>query len=107
MSDRLPQLQKLHDLDPKDPFLTYAIALEHTKADDPAEAIIWLDKTLELNPDEFYAYFQKAKALADLGETPAAIEAATSGRNRAAKAQDEKAASELNELLHMLTTDLD
>ncbi|WP_428386967.1 hypothetical protein [Mucisphaera sp.] len=102
MSDRMAQLQKLHELDPFDAFLTYGIALEHAKADEPADAVIWLDKTLGLDQNYFYAYFQKAKALSELGEEEEAKAAAREGFERARAAGDEKAAGELGELLSNL-----
>lgn len=67
MTDRLAQLTRLHETDRADPFVTYGIALEHLKAGDPRQAIDWLDRTLTIDPHYHYAYFQKAKALTELG----------------------------------------
>jgi len=102
MPDRLDQLVKLHEADPADPFVTYGIALEHAKADRPDEALAWLDKTLSLDAGYLYAYFQKAKALGELGEDAAARAAAERGIEKAAEAGDDKALSELTDLLESL-----
>lgn len=98
MSDRLEQLHKLHAADPADADLPYMIALECAKADDPAEAITWLDKTLALDPHYHYAYFQKAKALEDDGETVDALAVLDEGIAKATQAGDAKALGELQEL---------
>jgi tetratricopeptide (TPR) repeat protein len=67
MSDRLNQLTRLHQADPADPFCTYGIALEHAKAGRTQEAIAWLDKTLAIDANYCYAYYQKGRLLAEAG----------------------------------------
>lgn len=99
MSDRLVQLEKLHNADPRDAFLTYAIAMELLKADKPEDAVTWLDKTLALDGNYCYAYFQKGKALSSLGEDGQAKQVITQGLEVARKVGDQKAISELGELL--------
>ncbi|MCX5661436.1 MAG: tetratricopeptide repeat protein [Planctomycetota bacterium] len=68
MPTRLEQLLKLHAADPADPFCTYGIALEHGKAGAFDQALTWLDKTLELDGNYAYAFFQKAKMFIEKGE---------------------------------------
>ncbi len=96
--DRLAQLMTLHDADPADPFLTYGIALEHAKADAPDQAITWLDRTLALDADYLYAYFQKAKSQLELGDDEDARTTLDTGIQRAAAKGDAKAHGELSEL---------
>lgn len=98
MTDRLDQLLKLHAADDQDADLPYMIALEHAKVGDTAETIAWLDKTIALNPHYHYAYFQKAKALEDDGETDDALAVLDEGIAMATKANDMKALGELREL---------
>ena len=98
MSDRLEQLLKLHAVDPADTDLPYMIALEHAKADDAEQAIEWFDRTLALNPHYHYAYFQKAKALDNEGESAEALAVLDEGIAMAKKAGDAKALGELQEL---------
>ena len=102
MSPRLTQLQKLHAADPRDPFLTYGIALEFGKAGQFDEAITWLDKTLEADAKYCYAYFQKAKMLEEKGETPSAIAVLRNGMQAAQAAGDGHAASEMMQLLESM-----
>ncbi len=99
MTDRLNQLKKLYQTDPNDSFLTYGIALEYAKTDDIEEAIQWLDKTLSLNADDCYSYFQKGKMLCELGEDQQAIQILQTGITTADRLGEAKASSELRELL--------
>jgi tetratricopeptide (TPR) repeat protein len=75
------------------------IAMEHVKLDEFPAVIDWLDKTLALNPDYHYAYFQKAKALSQLGDDDAATTTLKLGIVKAQQAGDGKAVSELSELM--------
>ena len=106
---RLDQLTKLYESDPSDPFLTYGIGLEHSNAGDFETAIQWLDKTLEIDAGYCYAYFQKAKALSEMGKDDDARATAQEGIRQAGSidpatgvARDAHAQSELSELLTML-----
>jgi tetratricopeptide (TPR) repeat protein len=101
MNDRLEQLQKLLAVDPNDADITYMIAMEHIKANDPSGAsagIDWLNKTLDLDPNYLYAYFQKAKAQSELGNDDQAKATLQLGIQKAKSALDSKAVSELSEL---------
>jgi tetratricopeptide (TPR) repeat protein len=98
MSDRLDQLLKLLDADPRDPFLTYGIALEHGKADRLDEAIQWLDRTLSIDPKYLYAYFQKAKILDAQGDTDRAKAVLDEGMRTAVAAGDAHAREEMADL---------
>lgn len=102
MPDRLTQLEKLHGADPADPFLTYGIALEHAKTGDAAAAIQWLDKTLALDADYCYAYFQKARLLDESGDLDAARRTIRQGIDAARRCGDDKALGELTELLESM-----
>lgn len=99
MSDRLEQLKKLHAVDPNDPFLTYGIALELAKEDLLEEAVTWLDKTIEMDADYCYAYYQKAKMLGEMGEDKQVATCIQLGIEAAKRTNDGKALSELSELL--------
>jgi tetratricopeptide (TPR) repeat protein len=103
MNDRLEQLHKLHAADPEDADITYMIAMEHAKLDDasggdPAAVIDWLNKTLDLDPNYLYAYFQKAKAQSEQGNDETAKATLQLGIQKAKSALDSKAVSELSEL---------
>lgn len=98
MPTRLDQLTKLLAADPADADVPYMIALEHGKAEDPAAAVTWLDKTLALDPGYHYAYFQKAKMLSEMGEDDDALAAVDAGIARATADGHAKAINELQEL---------
>jgi tetratricopeptide (TPR) repeat protein len=102
MSDRLAQLTKLHQADPKDPFCTYGLALEHLKAGAHEEALQWLDATIALDANYCYAYFQKGKVLAELGQVEAAHAVLHAGLNAAKSCGDAKAHDEIGALLESL-----
>ena len=105
MSERLEQLLKLYKAEPSDPFLTYGVALEHAKSESFEEVVTWLDKTLELDKYYAYAYFQKGKALSQLGEEEDAISALKLGIEMAKESGDAHAVSELMELLGSMEED--
>lgn len=105
MTQRLKTLESMHAADPKDADLPYMIALEFSKDDDPATAIDWLDKTLALDQDYLYAYFQKAKMLGDLGEDSQGQAVLNLGIERANQVGDAKASSEMTELRAALADD--
>jgi tetratricopeptide (TPR) repeat protein len=103
MTDRLTQLQKLHDADPADPFCTYGIAIEHAKAGRRDEAVTWLEKTIAADPAYCYAYYQLGKTLAEM-ERPADARAALErGLDAAARSGDQHARDELAALLETIT----
>ncbi|MCC7409451.1 MAG: hypothetical protein IT442_15410 [Phycisphaeraceae bacterium] len=102
MTGRLEQLIKLHQLDPKDPFCPYGIALEHAKAGRADEALQWLDKTIELDAGYCYAYYQKGKILAERGREGEARGVLEVGLRAAQQAKDGHAASEIEGLMDSL-----
>lgn len=102
MSDRLTQLLKLHESDPRDPFVTYGIALEHAKAQRFDEAIRWLDRTLDIDAQYCYAYYQKSKALSELGEDEQAKAVLRTGIAVARQAGNPDAAHAAEEMTTLL-----
>lgn len=99
MTDRLAKLEKLLAADPNDAELCYMIALEHTKASRHDDAVRWLQRTVEMDPKQHYAYFQMGKAYAALGQPDAARAALQRGLDRANADGNHKAAGELGDLL--------
>ena len=99
MADRLAQLMRLRESDPRDPFLTYGIALEHVKLGQTADALHCLDQTLALDSNYCYAYFQKGKLLLNGGDESEARRILQDGLNAAQRAGDQHARGEIAELL--------
>jgi tetratricopeptide (TPR) repeat protein len=96
---RIKQLESMIETDPSDPFLPYALALEHAKAEDHEAAVGAFDKCLDIDASYAYAYFHKAKSLAALNRSEEAVSVLESGLREAQHANDSKAASEISELL--------
>jgi Flp pilus assembly protein TadD len=103
MADRLLQLQTMLERDPSDAFCTYALALEHAKRGECEQAVHWFDRTLQLDANQCYAYFHKARALAQDGRVSEARDALRCGLAQARRGGDLKAASEIEALLDELT----
>ena len=102
MNERLEKLLAFHEAAPDDDFTTYAIALEHVKEGAENDALAWLDKTLAIQPDHAYAYYQKAGVLSRMERADDARRAIEDGLAAARRAGDGKAEGELNELLEDL-----
>ena len=105
MSDRLAQLEKLYQADPDDPFVPYGIALEHAKTGAHAEALRWLETTLQTDPNYAYAWYQKGRVLADAGRADEARQALQDGITQARQtntAESLHAAEEMQGLLETI-----
>ncbi len=100
---RLAQLQKILASEPGDAFTLYGIAQEYAKQGDVARAVEHYDRCIAADPDYCYAYYHKAKALADDGQEEQAITALKAGIGVAKRLNDGKALSELSALLDSLT----
>lgn len=98
MSDRLAKLTKLLALDERDTFTLYALAQEHAKLGDHAQAVSFFDRCLAVDPHYHYAYFHKARSLLAAGDRAAALDTARTGLEQAEAAGDPKAINELTSL---------
>ncbi len=87
---------------PGDAFLLYAIALEHRKSGDLAQAEHFLRLTLEKDPAYVAAYLQLGQVRVQAGDVPAARAALTEGIAAASARGEHHAASEMRQLLDML-----
>ena len=90
------QLERLEALDPEDPFVPYALALEHAKSGEHARALEAFDRCLALDSDYLYAYFHKARSLEAAGRPSDAMAVLRDGAERAQAAGDAKARSEIS-----------
>lgn len=104
MSPRLTQLLKILATEPNggDPFTLYGIAQEYAKAGDVANAVTFYDRCLAADPAYCYAYYHKAKTLADHDRTPEAIAVLNTGIAAAKRVHDAKALGEMQGLLDTL-----
>lgn len=92
---RLEQLHRLLEKSPSDPFLTYGIALEHKKLVELDQAVAWLDRTIQIDPNYCYAYYQKGQILEQLGRIGDARSAYQSGIEAARRVGDAHAEGEI------------
>ena len=99
---RLAHLNEMLKLDPRDPFVHYAIALEHLNGGDISFAKEKFQTLLEQFPDYVPAYYQYAVALVQTGEITSAMEVLERGIPVAQKAGERKTVNELKMLLEDL-----
>lgn len=101
-ADRLAKLLSMLERQPGDPFTLYAVALEHKKAGRDAEALAYLDKTIQFDPGYCYAYFQKGQVLETQGDIDGAKDTYRAGIAAARAKGDAHALSELEGNLQMI-----
>lgn len=88
---------------PDDPFLRYALAMDHAGAGELEVAATCFRELLDARPDYVPAYFQAARTLLELGRDDEARAVASAGVSAARGAGDEHTAGELEVLLESLT----
>jgi tetratricopeptide (TPR) repeat protein len=98
----IDQLQRLLETEPEDTFLLYALAQEHAKAGNLADAIGAYNRVIALDPGHGYAYFHKARAQEQAG-APDAADTLRAGLQAARAVRDDKAAAEIAAYLGDLT----
>ena len=102
MPEKLPQLQAMLEKQPNDPFLLYAIAMEHKKTNDTAKAIDFLLRCICAEPNYLYAYFQLGQVQEMMGKIEEAKKSYQLGITGAKLLGDAHALSELEGALGML-----
>ena len=102
MSDRTAQLQQMLERTPNDPFLVYALAMEHKKVGDAPAALAGFEKTIEIDPGYCYAYYQLGLTHESLGDTATARVSYERGIAAAVKKGDAHAQGEIQAALDML-----
>lgn len=81
------QIKEIMDGDNKPYYQAAFYYIENNK--DLNQAVIWLDKAIAQNPDAFYMYYQKARALAKLGKKAEAKAASEKSKELAIKAKND------------------
>ena len=102
---RLDQLLAMLADDPGDPFLRYAIALEHKRAGNMQQAVDDLTVLLKEEPTYLACYYQLALLLTEIGHTAEALNVCELGAERCRIAADRKALAELMELRNAIAAD--
>lgn len=99
MTARLQSILKMLEQTPADPFLLYAAAMEHRKADNLDEAVALFDRCILADDTYCYAYYHKGQTLEQIGDNEAARAAYQAGIARAKAINDDKALHELQSAL--------
>jgi len=102
VSERVKKLEELLAKQGSDPFLLYAMAMEHKKAGDYPRALEFLQRTLQADAGYCYAYYQQGQVHEAAGDVEAAKVAYREGIVAAMKKGDEHARSEIQVALDML-----
>ena len=102
MTERTAQLLKMLELQPNDPFLVYALAMEEKKSGDHAAALARFENVISLDPGYCYAYYQQGLTHEMMGDTEAAKAAYERGIAAAKTKGDAHAQGEIQAALDML-----
>ncbi len=101
-SERMKSLQAMLQKEPDDLFLLYAIALEHKKAREFADALKYLGEVLKRDALYCVAYQQAAQVHEMAGDVPTAKQAYRDGIAAASRKGDLHAKEEMESALAML-----
>ena len=96
---RLQQLIAFRETEPDDPFLKYAIALEHIAMKEPETALPWFQDLVANHPDYVPTYYQMGKLLWEMGNSSESLLILEKGIEVAGKAGNKHAVAELKELM--------
>jgi predicted Zn-dependent protease len=99
---RKQQIEAMLESDPSDPFLRYALALEHVSAGEDQAAAEQFQRLLHEHPDYVAGYFHFGQTMARLGWAGKAKELLARGIAVAEQAGDLHAAEEMRGLLGTL-----
>lgn len=98
-SERFQKLQQMLQRQPNDPFLLYGIAMEYKKANDAPNALDYLDRTIAVDPNYCYAYYQKGQVQEMTGDVEAAKASYRAGIDAANRINEAHARGELEAAL--------
>lgn len=93
-TDRLTQLEKFYEEDPKDPFNAYALALEYQK-NDTEKARLFFELLLREHKNYLPTYYHAAQLFLALDEREKAVAVLENGIALARAQQDAKTQREL------------
>ncbi len=103
---RIAQLQQMLQETPNDPFLIYALALEHRRADIP-QSLLLFRQLLKEHAQYLPAYYHAAALLAELGHLQEAKSTYEQGITLAQQQQNAHALRELRNAYQNLLVELD
>jgi predicted Zn-dependent protease len=99
---RVDEIKKMLKSDPTDSFLSYALALEYEKAEQPKEAISIIEALIQNDPNYLGAYYKLGQLYEGQDQLDKAQEIYQVGIKLATEKQDNKAKGELEEALWLI-----
>ena len=100
--DKFQGLKEILEMDPKNSFARYGVAMELAARGHIAEALSEFDTLLKVDPDYTAGYFMAAQTLANAGRNAEAIERLKLGIGCAARSGNRHALSEMQAMLDEL-----
>ena len=100
--DKIAELKEILELDPKNSFARYGVAMELAGRGETAAALAEFDTLLANDPGYTAGYFMAAQTLATAGRTQEAIARLKSGIDSAAASGTRHAVSEMQAMLDEL-----
>jgi predicted Zn-dependent protease len=100
--DKITGLKEILELDPKNSFARYGLAMELAKTGETAAALNEFDTLVVNDPGYTAGYFMAAQTLASAGRTAEAIARLKSGINSAKLSANNHAISEMQAMLDEL-----
>jgi len=100
--DKIAGLKEILELDPKNSFARYGVAMELASRGETAEALSEFDTLLANDPDYTAGYFMAAQTLAAAGRTEEAIGRLKTGILSAERSGNRHAVSEMQAMLDEL-----
>jgi Flp pilus assembly protein TadD len=101
-TDRMQKLTAMLEKDGEDPFLPFALGMEHKKLRQTESAVEWFRRALERDPGYCVAYHQTALAYEEAGNLESAKRAYRDGIAVARQKGDQHAADEMAAALSMI-----
>lgn len=101
--DKLAALKEILELDPKNSFARYGLAMELAGRGETATAVQEFNLLLENDPGYTAGYFMAAQTLANAGRTSEAIDRLKAGIASAARSGNSHAQSEMQAMLDDLS----
>ncbi len=99
---RVDEIKKMLKSDPTDSFLSYALALEYEKAEQPKKAIDIIEALIKNDPNYLGAYYKLGQLYEAKDELDKAQKIYQVGIKLATEKQDNKAKGELEEALWLI-----
>jgi len=97
--DKIATLREILQMDPKNSFARYGVAMELVSQNQTEAALEEFDTLLEIDPNYTAGYFMAAQTLAGVGRKPEAMERLREGIGCAARAGNAHALNEMQAML--------